>query len=95
MTHPLTSQFNRCVVLVNPASTHYKRGLRYIEQLRDFFPADKLHLIETSEQDFNSPGQLINKLSDKLDEKTLLGLAAGDGTISLLINIILTSPHNA
>lgn len=80
---------DRCVVVVNSGSTHYARGLRFVEQLSEYFPAERLKLVEVSETEYRDGRRLIGKLKDKLDARTLLAIAAGDGTISLIINLLL------
>lgn len=85
--------FNRCIVVINPSSTHYNRGQRFIEQLRDHFPPNEFEVIEISRQEYKDGQRLLKKLVGRLGPRTLLGIAGGDGTVSLTVNLLLTSPE--
>lgn len=87
-----TPSLNRCVVVVNPSSTHYVRGQRFIEQLRNHFEVDRFEVIEISKRDYQDEHRLLDRLSGKLGDQTLLGVAGGDGTVSLIVNLLLTCP---
>ena len=90
-SHPKL-RFKRCVVIVNSSSTHSARGQRYIKQLRKLFPADQLEIVN-SPKDRKKNIQLVVRLSRQLDEHSLLCIAGGDGTVSTIINILLTNPE--
>lgn len=83
-------KFTRCVVLVNPKGTHAARGQRFAEQLRQQFTDTTFEIIETKQTDFEKPAPFVRKLNTKLDEHTLLSIAGGDGTLSAIINLLLT-----
>jgi hypothetical protein len=83
---------SRCVVIINPASTHYRRSLRFTDQLRKLFLPENFETIETDKKDYKNHKRLVGLLGSKLDENSLLCIAGGDGTISLLINLLLTDP---
>lgn len=88
-----TYRFTRCVVIVNPASTHYRMGKQRAKELKGLFGAKNFIIIETSQQDYEQTDQLLGKLMGELDAKTLLCIAAGDGTIGLIVNLLLTRPE--
>ena len=51
MSRDTAPSFNRLVAIVNPGSTHYLRGLRYIEQLRAGFSDSQFELIAITQQE--------------------------------------------
>lgn len=83
--------FERCVVVVNPASTNYARGQRLIKQLSSLFPKDKFEVIELGISDYDRPSWLITRLNASIGRKTLLAIAGGDGTNNLIIDLLLRS----
>ena len=95
MTSAITppSRFSRCVVIVNPASTHYRTGKQRVKELEKLFPAKNFKMIETSREDYEHTDRLVGKLMCELDANTLLCIAAGDGTIGLIVNLLLTRPE--
>ncbi len=84
-------RFTRCVVVVNPNSSNYDRGQRYIRQLTTLFPLSQMIVIELRETDYERPSWLISRLNEAIGPHTLLALAGGDGTNNLIIETLLTS----
>lgn len=82
--------FKHCVIIVNPSSTHIKRGMKFVTQLQKLFPGDAHHIIKTTREDYKDPTELIKQLNDTLDAKTLLCIAGGDGSISYIVNLLLS-----
>jgi diacylglycerol kinase family enzyme len=85
--------FRRCVVVVNQTSTNYARGQREIKQLAALFPAKDFEVIEIGSNDYTRPSWLITRLNAAIDTdaKTVLAVAGGDGTVNLIIDVILRS----
>jgi hypothetical protein len=82
--------FQRCVVVVNPVSSNYDRGQRFIRQLADLFN-NQLEIIEMRHTDYERPSWLITRLNAVLDDTSLLAIAGGDGTHNLIIDTLLRS----
>lgn len=87
----MSNRFKRCVVIVNRASTHSVRGQRFVQELRQLFSDEQLEIVN-SPKDRAKNIELIRRLSRKLDERSLLCIIGGDGTVSSIINILLTDP---
>ncbi len=85
--------FQRLVIVVNPSSSNYDRGQRYIHELTSIFPAKQLIIIELRQSDYDRPSWLISRLSQALrGSRCLLAIAGGDGTDNLIIEALLNSP---
>jgi diacylglycerol kinase family enzyme len=84
--------FNRIVVLRNPASTRAVSAQKQIKTLRSLAGDAVFEVIETSAGGREANKVLLRTLGDKLGPHTLLCVAAGDGTINVVIEILLTDP---
>jgi diacylglycerol kinase family enzyme len=83
--------FQRCVVIVNSASSNYYRGQHLIRQLGELFPNKNFETIEMLESDYKRPSWLITRLNAALRYKTLLAIAGGDGTVNMIVDTLLRS----
>lgn len=86
--------FDYVVVLLNPAGTNVQRGQDYISELRELYP-DKVTVVETSAKGSEATIAHIRKHSDILGEKTLFCVAAGDGTVSLVVELLASAGERA
>jgi len=86
-----TPHFKHCVVVVNPDSSNYDRGQRFIRQLAELFPGKNFEIIEMRQTDYERPSWLITRLNAAIDKKTLLAIAGGDGTNNLIVDSLLRS----
>lgn len=87
--------FTRVVVLCNPASTHAKQAKKRIEALKELTPAGSFLLLETLEAGREANKAQLLACADWLGPETLLCVAAGDGTVNMVVETLLTadSPH--
>jgi diacylglycerol kinase family enzyme len=86
VSHP---HFNRIIVLRNPASTHAEKTLKRIAKLRALAPVTEFEVVETSAGGHKANKTIVSSLGDKLGPKTLLCVAAGDGTINMIVETLL------
>lgn len=82
-------RFERFIVFYNPASTNAKKSRKRINDLKELFPAREIEVIETSPDGYNANRKIIVELSKKFDEKTILCIASGDGTVSIVLDSLL------
>jgi diacylglycerol kinase family enzyme len=87
--------FTRCVIILNPASTHSQRALRLVDELRVYFNESQLTVVETSPAGYMANKKLIVEVSRELDERSLICVGGGDGTANMVINILLTASEVA
>jgi len=80
--------FSKIIVLCNPASTRAGTAKKRIQELRQLVPDEYFLLLETSDQGREANMQLLFKHVDMLGPKTLLCVAAGDGTINMVVEAL-------
>jgi hypothetical protein len=85
-------KFERFIVVVNPKSTNAHNTGRRVEELREITPSAEVIIIETSADGRLANMRLLQRYSDMLGERTLLCIAAGDGTINNIIEGLLSDP---
>ncbi len=85
-------RFDHVLVLRNPVSTHASRGKAYIAELRNVFRGIAVHVINTKSGGAEPNRKLLRSLAPKLGPRTLLCVASGDGTVSMVIEALLTDP---
>lgn len=85
----LMLKFERFVIFYNPASTNAKRSRKRIAELKDLFPSKKVEVIETSTDGLEANKKLVAEHAKKFDDKTVVCIAAGDGTVSAVLDAIL------
>ncbi len=80
--------FRHVIVLFNPASTHAAQAKKRIAELRAFVPEDTFLLLETSEKGRAANKKLLVKHKDLFGGRTLLCIAAGDGTVNMTVEVL-------
>lgn len=83
--------FEKFIIIYNPASTNSRRSRKRITELKELFPSKEVIVNETSPEGYDANRKLIIKLARKFDKKTLVCIAAGDGTVSAVLDVLLTS----
>lgn len=81
--------FEKFVVFYNPASTNSRRSRRRIAELKDLFPSKKVLVVETSPDGLEANKKIVARESKKFDEQTVVCIAAGDGTVSAVLDSLL------
>jgi hypothetical protein len=89
----LSNQFNRLVVVANPASTHYKQTAKRVKELQAALPDVPCLTIETSAKGRQASLERLVKQVANLGPRSLLAIAAGDGTVTMVIEALLTHPQ--
>jgi hypothetical protein len=84
--------FERFVVLANPKSSGRHQSRRKLLELTRLFPATPIEIFETSHGGAPAYAQLLHKHAAKLGPRTLLCIAAGDGSINFIIETLLLDP---
>lgn len=84
-------RFEKFIVFYNPASTNSRRSRKRISELKNLFPSKEVIITETSPAGYDANRKIIGKLAKKFDDKTLVCIAAGDGTISAFLDALLTN----
>ena len=85
--------FSRYVIIKNPASTDAHKAGERIRELRRLSGEDSDVIVKTTlpgGKDAN--GSLLRDLSQVLGPRTLLCIAAGDGTVNIVLNALLNQP---
>lgn len=86
-------QFNRLVVFLNPNSTHNLAARKRVDEVKSILAGLPCDVIETSNEGLEANARLVEKNASKLGPRTLLCIAAGDGTINHIIQALLRSEH--
>ncbi len=82
-------RFEKFIVFYNPASTNAKKSRKRINDLKELFPAREIEVVETSPDGYNANRKIVVELSKKFDDKTILCIASGDGTVSIVLDSLL------
>jgi len=85
--------FNRFLVIRNPKSTNVSNTARYIAQLERAFPDVEITVIDTVAGGPPANAKMLRPYAKLIDKKTLLCIASGDGTVGMVINILLSDLH--
>jgi diacylglycerol kinase family enzyme len=80
--------FNKVVILCNPASTHADAAKKRIRELRRLVAGEHFLLLETSDRGREANIKLLFKYINMLGSDTLLAIAAGDGTINMVVEAL-------
>lgn len=83
--------FDKFIVIYNPMSTNARRSRRRIAELKDLFPSKDVDVIETSPDGLEANKALIAGEAKKFTKNTLLCIAAGDGTVSAVLDALLAN----
>ena len=81
--------FDHIVVIRNPVSTDAHKTKQRIDVLQRLLPSSDLHIIETVAGGIAANSALLRQHEQLLGPRTLLCIAAGDGTIHLILNSLL------
>ncbi len=84
--------FERFIVVRNPVSTHANRATRRLAEIRRLAPDAELIDIQTRPGGRKANRALLRRYANKLGPNTLLCIVAGDGTISLVADMLLSDP---
>jgi diacylglycerol kinase family enzyme len=84
--------FTRCIVLVNPVSTHANQVDRRVAALRKAFPGKDVRILHTLPEGRTANQQLLAKHAKLLGPHTLLCIGGGDGTVNMAVEALITHP---
>lgn len=84
--------FRRFVIVRNPVSTNAALAAKRIADLRHAFPDIECTAIDTVPDGRTANAKLLRKHAALLGPDTLLGIAAGDGTVNMVLEILLSDP---
>jgi hypothetical protein len=85
---PKASRFDRCLLVINPFGSSYKRSEKLRLSLSRNFPGDQLTVVRLTKAEFSSHKHLRKELA-KLDDTILLAIIGGDGTVRFVISELL------
>ena len=88
-----TLRFQHCLVFLNPASTRAASAHKRIEELKHVLEGCEFEIVHTSPDGVEANIALVEKHASKLGKHTLIGIAAGDGTTSQIIEALIVSQH--
>ncbi len=94
-TKPGPSQlpkFTRIILVVNPTSSHVSRVRGRARELKTLFPARTIEVVETTKDPLLFRTKLTSRLSEN-SRPTLLCIGGGDGTVNLVLNILMKGQH--
>lgn len=89
----LLLSFDKFIVFYNPVSTNSRRSGKRIAELRELFPSKKVEVIETSSEGPEANKRLVVTKAKNFDSKTVICIASGDGTVSAVLEALMTSPQ--
>lgn len=93
MTESPINNFKRIILVVNPASTNAKRLKKRTAELRSIISSkSELVTLKTSSEGREANKKLLAANKELLGPDTLLCIAAGDGTVNLIIETLISSP---
>jgi hypothetical protein len=82
------SRFNRCLLVVNPSGSSYKRSIKLRASLEKAFADKPLVTLRLTQSEFIKPVHLRRELN-KLGDESLLAIIGGDGTVNTIINELM------
>jgi len=85
--------FNRCVIITNTVSTNHHRARQLSEDIKKHFTEDQVDVIEVTPGKSKTGDSLVEEVIKSLDNKTLVCIGGGDGSISRFINRLLLNPN--
>jgi diacylglycerol kinase family enzyme len=86
------TEFKQVLIIWNPASTNSRRINKRLKELYSIFDPEIITTIETSPDGREANRKLVLKHKDKLGPKTLVCIGAGDGTVNLVAETLLSNP---
>lgn len=84
-----TALFDHIIVIRNPVSTDARKTKQRIGILHNLLPTSEVHTLETVAGGIPANSALLRQHEALLGPRTLLCIAAGDGTIHLILNCLL------
>src|SRR5689334_6949576 len=81
-------EFERCIVVRNPASTNSQRCRRWVSELRQAFPKAQITEVTTLPGGRAANQKLLQAHARQLGPRTLLAIAAGDGTVNMVVEML-------
>lgn len=88
-TNPYHPPFTRYIVVRNPKSTDASKVQRRIHELHSMSPESELLYIETRAGGIEPNATLFEAYRDKLGPTTLICVGGGDGTINMVVHLLL------
>jgi hypothetical protein len=82
------NSFSRCLLVVNPAGTSYRRSMKLRASVEKSFDDRHLMTVRLTKAELHSPRHLRRELK-KLDADSLLVVIGGDGTVNFVITELL------
>ncbi|MGI0135132.1 MAG: diacylglycerol kinase family protein [Candidatus Micrarchaeaceae archaeon] len=82
--------FDRFIVICNPISTDAHKATRKIQDLKHLYPTAEHIIVNTVRGGRSANGRLLSRYADKLGRRTLLCVAGGDGTMNMILHLLLT-----
>lgn len=83
------ARFKRYVIIRNPISSDSHKAGERIQSLREYQPDSIFTILDTVEGGREANAAVLREQADLLGPDTLLCIAAGDGTIHMVLNILL------
>lgn len=91
-------RFDRCLLVVNPHGTSYRRSLKLRTSLEKNFVEKVIVTVRLTRNELEKPVELRKELR-KMDKNSLLAIIGGDGTMNFVISELLkftpAAPKNA
>lgn len=87
-------EFDRCLLVVNPAGSSFRRSLKLRGSLEKAFTDKPLATIRLTKKELTKPSHLRRELK-KLNSNSLLSIIGGDGTVNMVINELLAIDNQA
>lgn len=85
--------FKNILIIYNPASTNSKRVQKRLAEIENLLPEVKITTIQTSPKGRQATQKAIVSKSSLLGPDTLLCIAAGDGTVNVVIETLMLSEN--
>lgn len=88
----VAAKSSRVIVLRNPVSTHAQQCKERIVELQKIFGKDMVTIVDTVRGGVEANRDLLRKRAKLLGPRTLLCVAAGDGTVGMVIETLVQAP---
>jgi len=84
----MSGGFERVLIVINPVSTNFHKSHRWVVEFRKLLPHAQIETIETVPGGVEANAKLFHARVYELGPNTLIGVAAGDGTINQVAEIL-------